>query len=86
MCMKSCPENAISRIASKEPGGFEYVVDADKCIGCGICSGICPSGIWAMYNNAEAINMYKVVWFKTYEKKKKTKNYENAQTIDSNSD
>ena len=61
MCMKSCPENAISRIASKEPGGFEYVVDADKCIGCGICSGICPSGIWAMYNNAEAINMYKVV-------------------------
>ena len=61
MCMKSCPENAISRIASKEAGGFEYVVDAGKCIGCGICAGICPSGIWAMYNNAEAINMYKIV-------------------------
>ena len=60
-CISECPENAISRIASKEPGGFEYVVDANKCIGCGICAGICPSGIWAMYNNAEAINMYKVI-------------------------
>ncbi len=61
MCMKSCPENAISRVVNKEEAGFEYVVDPEKCIGCGICSGICPSGIWAMYNNAEVINMYKVV-------------------------
>ena len=60
MCMKSCPENAISRNTLPE-GGFEYAVDANKCIGCGICAGICPSGIWAMYNNAEPINMYKVV-------------------------
>ena len=61
MCLKSCPENAISRVAAQNETGFEYVVDPAKCIGCGICSGICPSGIWAMYNNAEAINMYKVV-------------------------
>lgn len=61
MCMKSCPENAISRIHGTNSGGFEYVVDAEKCIGCGICAGICPSGIWAMYNNAEPIHMYKVV-------------------------
>ena len=61
MCLKSCPENAISRNPTADSNGFEYIVDAEKCIGCGICSGICPSGIWAMYNNAEAINMYKVV-------------------------
>lgn len=61
MCIKSCPENAISRIQKIDNGGYEYVVDPEKCIGCGICAGICPSGIWAMYNNAEPIQMYKVV-------------------------
>ena len=61
MCMKSCPENAISRIQKQDNGGYEYVVDSNKCIGCGICAGICPSGIWAMYNNAEPIQMYKTV-------------------------
>jgi NADPH-dependent glutamate synthase beta subunit-like oxidoreductase/glutamate synthase domain-containing protein 3/ferredoxin len=61
MCVKSCPENAISRNQKPENGGFEYVVDSSKCIGCGICAGICPSGIWAMYNNAEAISMYRTV-------------------------
>ena len=59
MCMKSCPENAIARNLTAD--GFEYVVDSEKCIGCGICSGICPSGIWAMYPNAEAIPMYRTV-------------------------
>jgi heterodisulfide reductase subunit A-like polyferredoxin len=61
MCLKSCPENAISRNTAVAGGGYEYVVDADKCIGCGICAGICPSGIWAMYNNAEPIPMYKTM-------------------------
>lgn len=59
MCMKSCPENAISRVTLAE-GGYEYVSDPDKCIGCGICAGICPCGIWSMYDNAEPVNMYKV--------------------------
>lgn len=59
MCMKSCPESAIARKLTAD--GFEYVVDSEKCIGCGICSGICPSGIWAMYPNAEAIPMYRTV-------------------------
>lgn len=61
MCLKSCPENAISRNSAVAAGGFEYAVDADKCIGCGICAGICPSGIWAMYNNAEPIQMYRTI-------------------------
>lgn len=58
MCMKSCPENAIFRVALAD-GGFEYVSDSSKCIGCGICAGICPCGIWSMYDNAEPINMYR---------------------------
>jgi NADPH-dependent glutamate synthase beta subunit-like oxidoreductase/ferredoxin len=60
MCLKSCPENAISRVSLPE-GGYQYVSDPAKCIGCGICAGICPCGVWTMYNNAEPINMYKTV-------------------------
>jgi len=58
MCLKSCPENAITRVSCPD-GNFEYTADAAKCIGCGICAGVCPCGIWTMYDNAEAINMYK---------------------------
>lgn len=47
MCKETCPELAISRIKNKD-GKFEYVSDPDKCIGCGICSGICPCGVWTM--------------------------------------
>ncbi|MBN2645729.1 MAG: FAD-dependent oxidoreductase [Desulfuromonadaceae bacterium] len=46
-CLEACPEAAIRRI-EKEDGSFEYVSDAHLCIGCGICSGICPCGIWTM--------------------------------------
>lgn len=45
LCRQSCPQNAISRI-EKEDGKFEYVSDPNKCIGCGICAGLCPCGIW----------------------------------------
>ena len=54
MCEKSCPERAIKRVALSD-GGFEYVSDSKKCIGCGICTGICPCGIWTMYQNNEPI-------------------------------
>lgn len=47
MCLEACPEGAIRRL-EKEDGSFEYVSDDHVCIGCGICSGICPCGIWAM--------------------------------------
>jgi NADPH-dependent glutamate synthase beta subunit-like oxidoreductase len=59
MCDKSCPQNAITRVMLAT-GGYEYVADPAKCIGCGICSGICPCGIWTMYDNAEPVNMYKI--------------------------
>ena len=30
-------------------GKIEF--DPDKCIGCGICAGVCPCGVWTMVNN-----------------------------------
>ena len=47
MCLEACPEGAIRRI-DKADGSFEYLSDDQVCIGCGVCSGICPCGIWAM--------------------------------------
>ncbi len=47
MCLEACPESAIRRIENPD-GSFEYVSDDHVCIGCGICAGICPCGIWAM--------------------------------------
>ena len=45
LCRQSCPQNAISRIEESN-GKFKYVSDPEKCIGCGICAGLCPCGIW----------------------------------------
>lgn len=47
MCLEACPEGAIRRV-EVAAGGFEYVSDDHYCIGCGICAGICPCGIWGM--------------------------------------
>lgn len=62
MCVNSCPEKAITRV-DDENGGWEYVSDPTKCIGCGICAGVCPCGIWSLKDNPEPIEMYR-----TYEK------------------
>lgn len=50
MCYQSCPENAISRQCLPD-GTFEYISDPEKCIGCGICAGVCPCGIWTIEPN-----------------------------------
>ncbi|HOS96648.1 MAG TPA: FAD-dependent oxidoreductase [Deltaproteobacteria bacterium] len=50
LCETLCPGSAISR-KTLEGGGFEYVVDADRCIGCGFCAGACPCGIWELREN-----------------------------------
>ena len=50
LCKESCPQNAITRL-EKENGKFEYVSNPDKCIGCGICAGLCPCGIWELEDN-----------------------------------
>ena len=57
MCLESCPEKAISRV-EKADGSWEYVSDSDRCIGCGICAGVCPCGVWSINDNAEVIAMY----------------------------
>ena len=46
MCLEACPEGAIRR--DELDNGFEYVSDDQLCIGCGICDGMCPCGIWGM--------------------------------------
>jgi NADPH-dependent glutamate synthase beta subunit-like oxidoreductase/ferredoxin len=55
MCERSCPENAITRTLGSD-GNFEYISNANKCIGCGICAGICPCGIWSMHANKQPIH------------------------------
>ncbi|MHB8765518.1 MAG: FAD-dependent oxidoreductase, partial [Deferrisomatales bacterium] len=48
LCEATCYWGAISR-RELAGGGYEYVADDEKCIGCGFCAGICPCGIWTMY-------------------------------------
>jgi NADPH-dependent glutamate synthase beta subunit-like oxidoreductase/glutamate synthase domain-containing protein 3/NAD-dependent dihydropyrimidine dehydrogenase PreA subunit len=50
MCETTCYWGAISRVEHKD-GSYEYVVDDEKCIGCGFCAGICPCGVWEMVEN-----------------------------------
>ncbi|MDW7710211.1 MAG: FAD-dependent oxidoreductase [Deferrisomatales bacterium] len=48
LCEATCYGGAITR-RELSGGGYEYAVDPDRCIGCGFCAGICPCGIWGMY-------------------------------------
>lgn len=50
VCETICPQAAISR-RDLADGNYEYVVDADRCIGCGFCAGACPCGIWRLNEN-----------------------------------
>lgn len=51
ICVTVCPQAAISR-EDRDGNAYEYVVDAEKCIGCGFCAAACPCGIWGMYKNS----------------------------------
>lgn len=51
MCLQSCPEKAISRVENGQGGEVTYVSDPERCIGCGICAGVCPCGVWTMHDN-----------------------------------
>ncbi len=50
ICVAVCPQAAIRRVALI-PDGYEYRVDADRCIGCGFCVGACPDGVWNLVEN-----------------------------------
>ena len=58
ICLNSCPEKAITRI-KHDDASWEYVSDESKCIGCGICAGVCPCGVWNLQDNLEEIKMYR---------------------------
>jgi NADPH-dependent glutamate synthase beta subunit-like oxidoreductase/glutamate synthase domain-containing protein 3/NAD-dependent dihydropyrimidine dehydrogenase PreA subunit len=49
MCEAVCYYGAITRV--ERDGDWEYIVDDEKCIGCGFCAGTCPSGVWEMVEN-----------------------------------
>jgi Fe-S-cluster-containing hydrogenase component 2 len=51
VCEATCYWGAISRVEHAD-GSFEYIVDDEKCIGCGFCAGVCPCGIWEMVPNS----------------------------------
>lgn len=56
MCMTACPRGAIERVEFENADGtlaFAYISDEKKCIGCGICAGVCPCGIWQMKSQLE---------------------------------
>ena len=59
ICLNSCPEKAITRIDNGD-GTWEYFSDETKCIGCGICAGVCPCGVWNIQDNPEEIKMYRL--------------------------
>jgi len=50
ICVAVCPQAAISREEYAE-NDWAYVVDPDRCIGCGFCAGACPCGIWDLVEN-----------------------------------
>jgi NADPH-dependent glutamate synthase beta subunit-like oxidoreductase/glutamate synthase domain-containing protein 3/ferredoxin len=56
-CLEVCPEQAIRRLENPD-GTFEYVSDPSKCIGCGICAGVCPCGVWTMYDMVDKMLEY----------------------------
>lgn len=58
ICIEACPRGAISKRQTRD-GGFELVSDPEKCIGCGICEGVCPCGIWRLTENPVPIPMYR---------------------------
>ncbi len=50
VCENLCPQNAISR-HELEGEEYEYIVNPDRCIGCGFCTMACPCGIWRLIEN-----------------------------------
>lgn len=50
LCEVLCPQQAITR-KELTNSDYEYVVDDERCIGCGFCCDACPCGIWELREN-----------------------------------
>lgn len=51
VCVAICPQAAIGR-TELLTGGYDYRVDAERCIGCGFCANACPCGVWNLVENS----------------------------------
>lgn len=49
VCVTVCPRSAISR--KETNSAYEYIVDGERCIGCGFCAQACPCGVWNLTEN-----------------------------------
>ncbi|MFH0730169.1 MAG: FAD-dependent oxidoreductase [Pseudomonadota bacterium] len=54
ICVEICPETAIRR-KQLPAGEYEYVVDENRCIGCGFCAQACPCGVWDLIENTPLV-------------------------------
>lgn len=50
LCLNNCPQSAIKNEEKT------YSVISDKCIGCGICSAVCPKNCWALISERKEIS------------------------------
>ncbi len=50
MCVEICGQGAIFRVSANGCGP-QFIVDEEKCIGCGFCAAVCPCGVWTMVPN-----------------------------------
>ena len=52
--MKGCPLHCIWCSNPESQSSLPQIGwRAKKCIGCGVCAGVCPCGVWTMHNNEE---------------------------------
>jgi 2-oxoglutarate ferredoxin oxidoreductase subunit delta len=54
-CVATCPNKVLGTTEATNAKGYQYVqpVNADRCIGCGMCARICPDAAITVYREVE---------------------------------